>query len=116
MKTILASSFFAFLLGTYGINALQSYAAKLPEISFSIPDEVAAECKIDELKELAYTVWEYRDPIRGWASTPAVNGCMVNYLATEAQLRGHRTMITRNVAFALMETGEEYMLEKKGKK
>ena len=116
MKAILASSVVAFLAGTYGINTLQSYASKLPEISFSIPDEVAQECRVDEFKALSYTVWEYRDPIRGWTSVPAVNDCMVNYLVTEAQLRGHRTMVTRNVEFMLMETGAEYLLEKKGKR
>lgn len=115
MKIIL-SSIAAFLMGTYGISALQSWAGKLPEINFEIPEEVAEDCKVAEAKSVPYTVWEYRDPVRGWMSTPAVNDCMVNYLVTESQLRGHRTMITRSVGFALMETGEEFIKLEKGKK
>lgn len=113
---ILATSIIAFFGGTFGLNAMLHWAGQLPEINFELPADKVEECRVEKAKGIAYTVWEYRDPLRGWLSTPAVNGCMVDYLVTEAQLRGHRTMVTRPVGFAFMETGEEYLLEtKKGK-
>lgn len=121
MKTMLASISLALFVGIFGVDQAKVYLNKIPDVALEVPEEIATSCGIEAkagapLKaESLYTVMEYRG-LLGWSEVPAINECMVDYLVTRAQLKGHPTKVVREVEFKFMPTGAEYLVEHGRKK